>query len=157
MSDKDVKPEPPTHGQLSATGKDGQTVSYEYTCERDTHLTGGYESKTKWCFSILIEQDVFQFDLVDEGSFMRVEMMSRQGCERYKARGIAEAFIRLSSQIFCIPIRSSTPACPKISSSGVPIVEELHSEDARKVWKRLVARNEAYYDDETQRFTYPAV
>ena len=158
MSGQEMKPEPSSEGQLSAIGRDGQTVPYKYTCERNTHLTGdGHEPKTKWCFLILIEQDVFQFDLVDEESFMRVEMITRNGCKRYKARGIPEAFIRLSHQIFRLPICSSVRAQPQSSSSGIESVAEQHSEDARKLWQRLVASNDAYWNDENQRFTYPTV
>lgn len=150
-------PRPPEHGQLEATGKDGQKVIFHYTCEEDTHLSGetGYESQLKWCFCIVEENDVFNFDLVDEGGFMRVEMMNRNGCERYKARGITEAFIRLSSQIFGVPICSSTRARPRPSSSGIASVAEQHSDAARTVWQTLVAGNEAYYDNDQQRFIFP--
>jgi len=151
-----MKPIPPERGQLQATGQDGNTVAYEFVCEQDTHLSGdGYDTMTKWCFLIVIEQDIFQFDLVDEGSFMRVEMMNRNGCERYKARGITEAFIRLSHQIFGVPICSSVRAEPQSTSSSLTTVEEQHSDDARKVWQRLVASNEACYDDDKKRFVYP--
>ena len=148
---------PQKTGQLVATGRDGQTETYQYFCEEDAHLVGaGYESKTKWCFSIVAEQDVFNFDLVVEDSFMRVEMMNRNDCDRYKARGIPEAFIRLSDQLFRIPICSSKRAEPQSGTLGLKSVEEQHSEDAAKVWRRLVASREAYFDDRRQRFVYQA-
>jgi hypothetical protein len=151
-----MNPRPPEHGKVIATGKDGETVTYHYSCSEDTHLVGeGYDSKTKWCFEIVIEQELFQFDLVDEGSFMRVEMMNRHGYERYKARGIPEAFIRLSHRIVVLPVCSSKNPNTQSCSMRIGFVEEQHSRDATKVWKRLVASNEAYYDDKMQRFVYP--
>ena len=152
-----MKPTPPESGQLLARGKEGSAVTYQYFCERDTHLvdTTGYQTRAKWCFIIIEENDVFNFDLVDEEKFMRVEMMTRNECSRYKARGIPEAFIRLSHQIFKLPICSSVRAQPQPSSSGLATVTEQQSDDAKKVWSRLVATNEAYYDNEQRRFIYP--
>jgi len=150
-----MKPSPPENGQLIATGKDGQTVIYEYSCEPELHIPlNGYDPRTKWSFVILIEQDVFQFDLVDEGDFMRVEMMNRNNCERYKARGIPEAFIRLSHELFKVPICSSKQSIVQSVSMGIGYVDEQHSADATKVWRRLVSTNEAYFDAEKQRFVY---
>lgn len=152
-----MKPHPLENGTLVARGKNGIEVTYRYCCEEDTHLVGstGCQTKTKWCFSIVEENDVFNFDLVDEERFMRVEMMTRNNSDRFKARGIPEAFIRLSHQIFQLPICSSIALPPQYSSLGIECVEEQHSNDARKVWQRLVASKEAYFDDARQRFTYP--
>jgi hypothetical protein len=154
-----MKPTPPESGQLVARGKDGSEVTYQYSCEGDTHLVEmtGYQTKPKWCFTIIEEDDVFNFDLVDEENFMRVEMMNRNGCERYKKRGITEAFIRLCHHIFGVPICSSIRAQHQLSSNGIASVAEQHSAGARKVWEGLVASGEAYFDNEKQRFTYPAV
>jgi len=63
-----MKSSPPESGQLLARGKDGSEVTYQYSCEEDTHLveTTGCQTKPKWCFTIIEENDVFNFDLVDE-------------------------------------------------------------------------------------------
>jgi hypothetical protein len=137
-------------------GKDESTVVYNYTCEEDSHFEGNAsDRKIKWCFVITIENDVFQFDLVDESDFMRVEMMNRNDCERYKARGITEEFIRLGYQLFNLPICSSARLRPQNGPNGIKLVAEQHSDDAAKVWKRLVNRGEAFFDEKMGRYVYP--
>jgi len=146
---------PPESGQLTAKAKDGQTITYTYCCEKESHPTEGEgEPKTKWCFYIQIDQDIFEFHLVDEGSFMRVEMMNNNGCEQYKARGIPEAFIRLSHDVFETPICSSKPSIIKRNSKGIERVDQQRSPEAEKVWERLVASKEAYYDESSLHFVY---
>ncbi|MDZ4852276.1 MAG: hypothetical protein SGI77_23560 [Pirellulaceae bacterium] len=147
-----MKSKPPESGLLEAKGKNGQRIFYQYSCDQQIE---DYDEKTMWCFQIANDDGVFDFHLVDEDSLMRVEMMTRNDCELFKARGIAEAFIRLSSQIFKIDICSSSRARPQPSTSRIESVAEQHSDGARKVWQGLVDSKESHYDNCTQRFVYP--
>jgi len=147
---------PPESGLLTAIGKDGQKSVYEYFCDEDTHRTDDSdEPKTKWSFYINEHGDIFNFDLVDEGNFMRVEMVNRNGCDIYEKKGIPDAFIRLSHQIFNIPIHSSSKARAIINPNGIGQANEQLSDDAEAVWLRLVAKKEASYDESAMHYSHP--
>ena len=119
-------------------------------------MTGcGNESQKKLYFHIAIDQDVFDFHLIEEGTYLRVVMMNRNNSERYKARGISEAFIRLSYELFRLPIYSSRNVDLEPSALGNADEPEWQTDHAKKVWQRLVASHEAYYNDDLKRFVYP--
>lgn len=151
-----MKTTPAESGILHTTDKDGRAHDFPYTCEKDTHEGDRpYERRIKWSFIILVENDVFQFDVVDEQTRMRVELMDRNRCERYKAKGIPEAFIRLSHKIFELPVVSSkyevkqSAFDPRLSESA-----EKRSPDANRVWERLVSSGEASFDDDESRYRF---
>jgi len=152
-----MKPVPPAEGVIRTVDKDGVSHEFPFTCEEDSHEgDNAYDRLVMWAFRIQLENDLFQYELVDENSRMRVQMMTRNDCDRYLAKGIPEAFIRLSFEIFRLPIVSSKNEVRR--SPFNPLLEEFteqHSPDADRVWKRLVSGGEAYFDESEGRYCHP--
>jgi len=151
-----MKLEKTGNGVLNTECKQGEKHMYHFSWVQETHRDAvTFATKDKWCFSIVEQHEMFQFDLVEEEDFMRVEHMDRNGHVRYSARGIPEAFIRLSHQMFQRPIGSSRELLVEaVSRPGLKVFAERHSDDAEKVWKRLVTRGEAYRNDSAERFFF---
>jgi hypothetical protein len=152
-----MKPERTGTGVLHTKSKQGEDHEYDYSWELDAHRDGVTNgSKEMWCFSIVEAGDLFQFEIVDEGTYLRVQNVDRNGCARYEAKGIPEAFIRLVHLMFQVPIGSSRELLVKSQSHPALLVSvEKHSEDAGKIWKRLVDSGEAYRDESEGRYFYP--
>ena len=152
-----MKPEREGTGVLHTICKQGNSLDFEFSWCIETHRDGvTNDAKDMWCFSIEQNGDLFQFEIVDEGAYMRVQHLDRNGSDRYEAKGIPEAFIRLAHQMFQIPIGSSKELLVKSKDyPGVMVSAEKHSSDARKVWQRLVGWGEAYMDEAEGRYFYP--
>jgi hypothetical protein len=144
-------------GVLNTECEQGEKHMYDFSWVQETHRDAvTFATKDKWCFSIVEQDEIFQFDLVEEKDFMRVEHMDRNGHVRYSARGIPEAFIRLAHEMFQRPIGSSRELLAEaVSPPGMKVFAERHSGHAEKVWKRLVTRGEAYRNDSAERFFFP--
>jgi hypothetical protein len=145
-----MKPERKGTGVLHTKCKGGGDHEYKIFWELENHRDGvTNDAKEKWCYSINEDSELFQFEIVDEGTYMRVQEIRNNGNVRYSAKGIPEAFIRRAYEMFQIPIGSSKQLFVD------KILAEQHSKDAGKVWKRLVSWGEAYRDDIEERYFYP--
>jgi len=152
-----MKPNPTGQGILHTKCILKHDHEFAFSWELETFRDGATNAaKDYWCFSVVEDKEAFQFELVDEGNYMRVQNMHNNGHDRYKAKGIPEAFIRLSYDLFKIPIGSSREGC--IGSQAAPkmwVKPEQQSPSATKAWERLVSSGEAYKDENQQRFFYP--
>jgi hypothetical protein len=152
-----IKPERTGTGVLHTKCKHERDHEYSFSWELDAHRDGVTNAvKDMWCFSIVEDGDLFQFEIVDEGTYMRVQNIDKNECERYGAKGIPEAFIRLTHRMFQLSIGSSKELFVESKTHpGVLVSAEKHSEDAGKLWKRLVGWGEAYKDETEGRYFYP--
>ncbi len=131
--------------QINCTGRDGEERIFKY------HLKESEENgQKKWIFMVVPENmqfnEWFELSVLDlNGNEGKVVMMNHHKRPEYIAMGIPERLIEEANIQLDLTIKSSS------NKLGVG---EYRTPNAEKVWERLVERDLAEYNDETDEYTY---
>ena len=134
--------------QFSCSGIDGIENNFFYNLENSEF------DNTEWIFRIIAEDilndNPFLFSVkeFDEGN-AKVIMMNHHNNVDYIAKGIPEKIIEISAIKLNKSIHSSSNIAEYKIFDG-----EFRSLSADKVWERLVNKNLAIYNTQTDIFTY---
>ncbi len=128
---------------IECIGRDSMERTYEVTF---------YKDGKELCFQVftipqLTSGEFFEMNLeiIDENT-LKIILMDHHNISNYEAMGIPEALIAFIS---------NKEAKTIMSSSNRNVSDNEYSlRQARKVWKRLVAKNLAIYDDKIDAFIY---
>ncbi len=136
--------------ELTCLGKDGVPRTFYYEISYNRH-----EVDAEWCLRVHRRNppqyngdDWFELHLTpfDERS-LRITMIENKRKDWYRAKGISDAIIPEAARVLQKRIVSS--------SNRVRVKEnEYRTEDAEKVWRRLVAKGLATYCDSSDRYIY---
>ena len=137
-------------GTIQATGKDGQTRTFEYN--RETEREYGVQ---RYTYMIVQGMASFQLDLQDEGCRLKVVALFHQGSGELRAMGLPDALIHLANVQFNKKVVSSSDKPEHHTYRGGG---EYRTVDAEKVWRRLNANtNFVSYDEDEGVYTYDSL
>ena len=136
---------------IECIGRDNLETTFRYSLEESE-----LNQYKKWIFRIVPEnlefQDWFEFSVLELSEIDRIGKVITMNANRrseYLSKGIPDKMIEVSSQVLGLNIISST------NKEEYKFTEnEFRTEEASKVWDRLVKKGCASYDLENDVYKY---
>ena len=138
--------------KITCTGKGNTDNNFVYSVEEGIHCEevgdrGEEKEYTKWSFKVMMPNNIndskwFDFEVTKvDDTIGKVTVMNHNNYSNFQGKGIPSTMIKEASEELDIKIISS--------SNEFPILEnESRSDEATKVWKRLVTQKKARYNKE---------
>ena len=134
---------------IECVANDGNLNPFRYSIEESEE-----QGKIKWVFKVIPfdmnTTDWYEFSvaLIDD-KIGKVVVMNNRNMPEYKGKGITEKMIAIANDVLGIKIISSTNN-PEFKS----LDPEWRTDAATIIWKRLIEKDAAEYDEEKDIYTF---